>query len=133
MSKSYRVVWSKSQGAFVVASELAKSNGKGRSGRSVLVRGAEASSFGYDGPVSGRGGKASRAGGAPKPLALALVMACLYLVDSPAAWAVCTTSGSTVTCSGAANLLAPSFSSAANNLTVNVNTGASAGVLLGLL
>src|SRR5471032_1774418 len=63
MSKSYRVVWSKSQGAFVVASELAKGNGKGRSGRSVLVRGAEASSIGYEGPVSGRGGKASRAGG----------------------------------------------------------------------
>lgn len=37
-----------------------------------------------------------------------------------------------MTCSGAANPLAPSYSTSANNLTVNVQSGASTGVLLGL-
>ncbi|MDN4591511.1 autotransporter outer membrane beta-barrel domain-containing protein [Xenophilus aerolatus] len=47
------------------------------------------------------------------------------------AWAVCTTAGSTVTCSGAANPFAPSFSTAADDTTVNVEPGAGVGVLLG--
>ncbi|HKR76871.1 MAG TPA: autotransporter-associated beta strand repeat-containing protein, partial [Rhodanobacter sp.] len=42
------------------------------------------------------------------------------------------TNGATVTCSGAANPLAPSYASSADNLTVNVVSGGSAGVLLGL-
>lgn len=37
-----------------------------------------------------------------------------------------------MTCSGAANPLAPSFSGAASNLQVNVNSGAGVGVLLGV-
>ncbi|MGC7404479.1 autotransporter-associated beta strand repeat-containing protein [Pandoraea pneumonica] len=53
------------------------------------------------------------------------------LVAAPA-WATCTSAGSVVTCSGAANPLAPSFSSAASNLQVNVNSGAGVGVLLGV-
>ncbi|GAB3781118.1 autotransporter-associated beta strand repeat-containing protein [Dyella agri] len=42
------------------------------------------------------------------------------------------TNGATVTCSGAANPLAPSYASSADNLTVNVVSGGSTGVLLGL-
>ncbi|WP_238149677.1 autotransporter-associated beta strand repeat-containing protein [Dyella jiangningensis] len=42
------------------------------------------------------------------------------------------TNGATVTCSGAANPLAPSYAASADNLTVNVNPGGSLGVLLGL-
>ncbi|HWX01124.1 autotransporter-associated beta strand repeat-containing protein, partial [Collimonas sp.] len=122
MSKSYRVVWSKSQGALVVVSELAKSNGKGSASQLVS-----------SGPKSGSGAlQRSRL-----PALLALTASGLLALHGSAAWANCTPAnpadGATVTCSGAANLLAPSYSSAANNLTVNVNTGASAGVLLGLL
>lgn len=62
MSKIYRVVWSKSQGAFVVASELAKSSRKGRSGRSASVRGAGASPSGHDAPLNGSGDNVSSAG-----------------------------------------------------------------------
>jgi autotransporter-associated beta strand protein len=52
------------------------------------------------------------------------------------AHAACTpanpTAGTTVTCTGAANILAPSYAATANNLTVNVQSGGSAGVLLGI-
>ncbi|WP_315386043.1 autotransporter-associated beta strand repeat-containing protein [uncultured Stenotrophomonas sp.] len=50
----------------------------------------------------------------------------------PTAQAACTTNASIVTCTGAANPLAPSYASSANNLTVNVQSGASIGVLLGI-
>ncbi|WP_246792538.1 beta strand repeat-containing protein, partial [Burkholderia perseverans] len=47
------------------------------------------------------------------------------------AHATCTAVGSNVTCSGAANPLAPSYANGANNLNVTVNNGATVGVLLG--
>lgn len=48
------------------------------------------------------------------------------------AHATCSTAGTTVTCSGVANPLAPSYSNSANNLNATVNPGASVGVLLGV-
>ena len=57
-------------------------------------------------------------------------------IPSESAIAACTpinpTNGATVTCSGAANPLAPSYASGADNLTINVQLGGSVGVLLGL-
>lgn len=68
--------------------------------------------------------------------ALALTAAMPLLWIGSAAQAACTpanpTAGATVTCTGAANILAPSYATAANNVTVNVQSGASAGVLLGI-
>ncbi|MGO4391388.1 autotransporter-associated beta strand repeat-containing protein [Variovorax sp. M-6] len=68
--------------------------------------------------------------------ALALTAAMPLLWIGSAAQAACTpanpTAGATVTCTGAANILAPSYATSANNVTVNVQSGASAGVLLGL-
>lgn len=74
------------------------------------------------------------------PLSLALslgrvCLACIAVLGAAApgpAWAVCTPAGSVVTCSGAANPLAPSYANPANNLQVNVNSSAGVGVLLGL-
>ncbi len=51
---------------------------------------------------------------------------------STSAHAICSTAGSNVTCSGAANPLAPSYSNGANNLQVTVNPGATLGTLLGV-
>jgi fibronectin-binding autotransporter adhesin len=48
------------------------------------------------------------------------------------AYASCTASGTTISCTGAANPLSPGFSSSTNNLTVNVASGSSLGVLLGV-
>ena len=48
------------------------------------------------------------------------------------AQAACTTAGSNVSCSGAANPLAPSYANGSNNLNVTVNPGGSVGVLLGV-
>ena len=48
------------------------------------------------------------------------------------AYATCSTAGTTVTCSGVANPLAPSYSNSANNIHATVNPGASVGVLLGV-
>ncbi|QHE90867.1 transporter [Pandoraea fibrosis] len=62
-------------------------------------------------------------------------LACIALLGAAApgaAWAVCTAAGSVVTCTGAANPLAPSYSNAASNLQVNVNSSAGVGVLLGV-
>ncbi|MGV7246721.1 ESPR-type extended signal peptide-containing protein [Caballeronia sp. M23-90] len=117
MSKVYRVVWSKSQGAYVVTSELAKSNCKGPSARDVSVSGS--------GNLAGE----IRGIGFPKPMVMALATAALFLGDNPAAWAACTATGATVNCTGAANI---SYANSANNLTVNMLPGASAGVLLGV-
>ncbi|GGK08788.1 autotransporter-associated beta strand repeat-containing protein [Pseudomonas matsuisoli] len=69
------------------------------------------------------------------PLSLAVRLSLFGLaagLGSNVAEAACSTSGSTVTCIGSAPVLAPSFSSSAPNLTVNLNPGSSAGVLLGL-
>ncbi|WP_144637440.1 autotransporter-associated beta strand repeat-containing protein [Bordetella genomosp. 13] len=60
------------------------------------------------------------------------ILAALAGVGSPDAYAACTTAGSNVTCSGAANPLAPSYANGANNLNVTVNPGGSVGVLLGV-
>ncbi|WP_080571242.1 autotransporter-associated beta strand repeat-containing protein [Comamonas testosteroni] len=46
--------------------------------------------------------------------------------------AACTAAGFNVSCSGAANPLAPSYFNAASNLSVTVNPGGSLGVLLGV-
>ncbi len=66
----------------------------------------------------------------------ALLCAAACVVPLQPAMASCTpvnpTNGATVTCSGAANPLAPAYASSASNLTVNVVTGGSLGVLLGL-
>ncbi|VVD63744.1 glycine-rich autotransporter protein [Pandoraea communis] len=62
-------------------------------------------------------------------------LACIVLLGAAApgsVWAACTAAGSVVTCSGAANPLAPSYANAGNNLQVNVNSGAGVGVLLGI-
>ncbi|VVE86329.1 autotransporter-associated beta strand repeat-containing protein [Pandoraea bronchicola] len=62
-------------------------------------------------------------------------LACLALLGAAApapVWAACATAGNVVTCSGAANPLAPSYANAANNLQVNVNSSAGVGVLLGI-
>lgn len=48
------------------------------------------------------------------------------------AYANCSQTGITVTCNGAANPLAPSYSNVTSNLTVTVNAGATVGVLLGV-
>jgi hypothetical protein len=47
------------------------------------------------------------------------------------ALAACSTAESIITCNGAANPLAPSYSNG-GSLTVNVNTGATLGTLLGV-
>ena len=60
------------------------------------------------------------------------VTAMAFGLHGEQALAACSLAGSTVTCSGAANPLAPSYSNSGNGLTVNVNTGASLGVLLGV-
>ncbi|MDR3399432.1 MAG: ESPR-type extended signal peptide-containing protein, partial [Pandoraea sp.] len=62
-------------------------------------------------------------------------LACIALLGAVASapvWATCTATGNVVTCSGAANPLAPSYANAANNLQVNVGSGAGVGVLLGI-
>jgi fibronectin-binding autotransporter adhesin len=48
------------------------------------------------------------------------------------AQAACTAAGSNVTCSGAANPLAPSYANGASDLNVTVNSNGSVGVLLGV-
>ncbi|PCE32533.1 autotransporter domain-containing protein [Burkholderia ubonensis] len=48
------------------------------------------------------------------------------------AYATCSTAGTTVTCSGVANPLQPSYANSANNINATVNPGASVGVLLGV-
>ncbi|VVD76583.1 Adhesin BmaC autotransporter [Pandoraea iniqua] len=81
------------------------------------------------------GRRSAAAPGAPASALTRLCLACVALVSaavSAPAWATCTVAGSVVTCSGAANPLAPSFSNATNNLQVNVNSGAGVGVLLGI-
>lgn len=55
-----------------------------------------------------------------------------YLASSGTTLAACTTAGLNVSCSGAANPLAPSYANGANNLNVTVNPGGSVGVLLGV-
>src|SRR5437868_5347463 len=131
MSRTYRLVWSKARNAMVVTSELAKTNGKGSSNLPASTSPSVTASGRF---TLDQGGVALQLRCLPAPLALAIIG--FFALNSPA-WADCTPAnpadGATVTCAGAAPLLAPSFSSAANNLTVNVNSGASAGILLGLL
>ncbi|MCI3206280.1 MULTISPECIES: autotransporter-associated beta strand repeat-containing protein [Pandoraea] len=62
-------------------------------------------------------------------------LACIALLgalSSTPSWAACSAAGNVVTCSGAANPLAPSYANSASNLQVNVNSGAGVGVLLGV-
>ncbi|MFK0378096.1 autotransporter-associated beta strand repeat-containing protein [Pandoraea sp. NPDC090278] len=62
-------------------------------------------------------------------------LACIVVLGALApatSWATCTAAGNIVTCSGAANPLAPSYANAANNLQVTVNSSAGVGVLLGV-
>ena len=111
MNRIYRLVWNRTLRALQVVSELAD------------ARGAEV-------PPGG-----TRRLPARRLLALSCLAACAAVpIDS--AMAACSpinpTNGATVTCSGVANPLAPSYASSADNLTVNVNAGASTGVLLGL-
>lgn len=112
MNRIYRLVWNRALRVLQVASEhSAQRNGShAAKGRCVTARLWL------------------------KPLAMAMVLATPWLGGR--AYAACTpanpTAGATVTCNGAANPLAPSYSATANNLTVNVNSGASTGVLLGL-
>ena len=113
MNRIYRLVWNRALHAWQVASEL------------TAQMHAGLSSGHCDSPLPGW----------PKRrLAIALAIAMPWVSSS--VYAACTpanpTAGSTVTCTGAANILAPSYATAANNVTVNVQSGASAGVLLGL-
>ncbi|HEY9133503.1 MAG TPA: ESPR domain-containing protein, partial [Dyella sp.] len=112
MNRIYRLVWNRALRAWQVASELTAQR------QAITAGGREANISAW-----------SR-----RPLVLALALAMPWL--SSAVQAACTpanpTAGATVTCSGAANPLAPSYSANANNLTVNANAGSSIGVLLGL-
>ncbi|MBS0341063.1 MAG: autotransporter outer membrane beta-barrel domain-containing protein [Proteobacteria bacterium] len=72
--------------------------------------------------------RAKKAFGSLMTLGCALAAPAVHAACSP----INPTNGATVTCSGAANPLAPSYASSADNLTVNVVTGGSTGVLLGL-
>ncbi|MFJ2992302.1 autotransporter-associated beta strand repeat-containing protein [Pandoraea sp. NPDC087047] len=76
-----------------------------------------------------------RARRSASPFLTRVCLACMALLGAAvpmSSWATCTAAGSVVTCSGAANPLAPSYANAANNLQVNVNNGAGIGVLLGV-
>jgi len=112
MNRIYRLVWNHALHALQVASEL--------------VPGCSAAASSVD---------ASRRLPARRLLALCCLAACTA-VPVESAMAACSpvnpTNGATVTCSGAANPLAPSYASGASNLTVNVVSGGSTGVLLGL-
>ncbi|MEV8520194.1 autotransporter-associated beta strand repeat-containing protein [Dyella marensis] len=111
MNRIYRLVWNRALRVLQVASELADARGAGT-------------------PPGG-----ARRLPARRLLALCCLAACAAL-PLQSAMAACSpinpANGATVTCSGAANPLAPSYASAANNLTVNVVAGGSTGVLLGL-
>ncbi|MGO4702722.1 autotransporter-associated beta strand repeat-containing protein [Dyella sp. 2RAB6] len=111
MNRIYRLVWNRTLCVLQVASELAHAH-------SAAV------------PPGG-----TRRLPARRLLALACLAACTA-VPVESAMAACApinpTNGATVTCSGAANPLAPSYASSADNLTVNVVAGGSTGVLLGL-
>ncbi|SFS06523.1 autotransporter-associated beta strand repeat-containing protein [Dyella sp. OK004] len=111
MNRIYRLVWNRALRVLQVASELTRAHG------------------GISTPA-----KAMQPRLARRLLALACLAVCAIPMES--AMASCTpanpANGATVTCTGAANLLAPSYAASADNLTVNVQPGASAGVLLGL-
>ncbi|WP_201314939.1 autotransporter-associated beta strand repeat-containing protein [Dyella sp. EPa41] len=111
MNRTYRLVWNHALRVLQVASELAPGLTTGHS-------------------VDGTTPRAIRR----RLIALACLAACAGSIDS--AMAACSpinpTNGAIVTCSGAANPLAPSYASSADNLTVNVFPGGSTGVLLGL-
>lgn len=53
-------------------------------------------------------------------------------LSSEQALAACSAAGSIITCNGAANPLAPSYTNGGSGLTVNVNAGATLGTLLGI-
>ncbi|WP_250625598.1 autotransporter-associated beta strand repeat-containing protein [Pinirhizobacter soli] len=112
MNRIYRLVWNRALRVLQVASEL-----------STQRNGSQAA-----------GGRCLSTRLWLKPLAMAMVLATPWLGGR--AYAACTpanpTAGATVTCTGAANILAPSYAATANNLTVNVQSGGSAGVLLGI-
>ncbi len=112
LNRIYRLVWNRALRVLQVASEL-----------STQRNGSQAA-----------GGRCLSTRLWLKPLAMAMVLATPWLGGR--AYAACTpanpTAGATVTCTGAANILAPSYAATANNLTVNVQAGGSAGVLLGI-
>jgi outer membrane autotransporter protein len=112
MNRTYRLVWNRALRVLQVASELTRAHG---------VDTAQATR--------------SQPRLARRALALACLAACGALpVES--VMAACSpinpTNGATVTCSGAANPLAPSYAASADNLTVNLSPGSTVGVLLGL-
>jgi len=111
MNRTYRLVWNHALRVLQVASELAPGQIAGRSVASTVHRAIRR-----------------------RLIALACLAACAGSIDT--AMAACSpinpTNGATVTCSGAANPLAPSYASSADNLTVNMLPGGSLGVLLGL-
>ena len=111
MNRTYRLVWNRALRVLQVASELAAGQTAGNAVASAAPRAIRR-----------------------RLISLACLAACAGPIDS--AMAACSpvnpTNGATVTCSGAANPLAPSYAAGADNLTVNVFSGGSAGVLLGL-
>ena len=113
MNRIYRLVWNRALHVWQVASEL---TGQVHAGLS---------SGRCDSPLPSW---------PRRRLAIALAVAMPWISSS--VYAACTpanpTAGATVTCTGAANILAPSYAATANNITVNVQSGASAGVLLGI-
>ena len=115
MNRIYRLVWNRALRVLQVASE-----------HSTQRHGVTACA----------GTSAPRDAIARRRLAVSVAVSLVLPWISGVTWATCTpnnpTAGATVICSGAANPLAPSYSASANNLTVNVSTGASSGVLLGI-
>lgn len=111
MNRTYRLVWNHALRVLQVASELAPGQASGSMAANTEPR-----------PIRRR------------LLALGCLAACTGPIDS--AMAACSpvnpTDGATVTCSGVANPLAPSYASNPDNLTVNVNAGGSIGVLQGI-
>jgi fibronectin-binding autotransporter adhesin len=108
MNIAFTSVWNSTLGAWVAASEITR------------VRGKRA-----------RSGAAGTGASAARTTAAVLLAAGLGAVAMPS-WAFCTQNAATVTCSGAPNPLAPSFSNGGSDLAVNVDAGAALGVLLGL-
>jgi fibronectin-binding autotransporter adhesin len=104
MNITFTSVWNATLGAWVAASEITRARGKRSSGRAATS-------------------------GARNTAALFLTAGLCAV--APPSWAVCLPVGGVVNCVGPANLLSPSYSSALDNQTVNVNSGATVGVLLG--
>ncbi|MDH6168342.1 fibronectin-binding autotransporter adhesin [Variovorax boronicumulans] len=110
MNTAYKTVWNAAIGAWVAVSETTRARGKRSTGR--------------------RAGRTARLVGLTKVGMLAPLA--FFATSFFPAQAVCTIFLADVTCSGAANPLAPGYANGANNLQMVLNPGATLGVLQGL-